>query len=73
LAGPKGQLEITLKTEAMMFEGKYVRWGTWPTGHDLAGQISIELLNRNFTPAELLVLIQELMAVRGNQHMKEKQ
>ncbi len=49
--------------EQEMFEGDYVKWGTW-SADDWAGQVYIELLKNNYTAATLLGLIEELMAIR---------
>jgi hypothetical protein len=47
-----------------MYEGSYVRWGIWPKGHELAGQVNIELLEKDFSSLSLLGLIKALMAIR---------
>jgi hypothetical protein len=47
-----------------MYEGSYVRWGIWPKGHELAGQVHIELLEKDFSSLSLLGLIKALMAIR---------
>jgi hypothetical protein len=47
-----------------MYEGKFVRWGIWAKGHDLAGKVNIELLEKNYSPDDLVKMIGELITIR---------